>query len=268
MVTQIKNMEEDVELVGKLSDQPNLDDGLTAQELKEVFDKGPALLKAYLNGTLVPAINQLLSQPPADGLTPYIGENGNWWIGDTDTGVKAAGQDGADGASGAAIFIAQYDVTTNAEIYAAYKSGKLVFAQDGSDAFLFPACMITATNANFICYTGPRAFKMACTNDAWSTDDITLENAGNRVTVIDENSTDSKYPTAKAVHTALQAVENNLVCSVNAIAVTEAADGTVTMVNTLDNGTETIILTPDGEGNPSRLSYNGKEIPISWAVSG
>lgn len=29
-----------------------------------------------------------------DGLTPYIGGNGNWWIGDEDTGVKAAGVDG------------------------------------------------------------------------------------------------------------------------------------------------------------------------------
>ena len=38
----------------------------------------------------------------ADGQTPYIGENGNWWIGDKDTGVKAEGQDGADGASGPA----------------------------------------------------------------------------------------------------------------------------------------------------------------------
>lgn len=26
-----------------------------------------------------------------DGKTPFIGENGNWWIGDTDTGVPAAG---------------------------------------------------------------------------------------------------------------------------------------------------------------------------------
>lgn len=33
----------------------------------------------------------------ADGLTPFIGENGNWWIGDTDTGVKARGEDGKDG---------------------------------------------------------------------------------------------------------------------------------------------------------------------------
>lgn len=31
-----------------------------------------------------------------DGLTPHIGENGNWWIGTTDTGVKAQGAAGND----------------------------------------------------------------------------------------------------------------------------------------------------------------------------
>lgn len=30
-------------------------------------------------------------------MTPYIGDNGNWWIGSTDTGIQAAGSDGADG---------------------------------------------------------------------------------------------------------------------------------------------------------------------------
>lgn len=29
-----------------------------------------------------------------DGLTPFIGTNGNWWLGSTDTGVLASGQDG------------------------------------------------------------------------------------------------------------------------------------------------------------------------------
>ena len=29
-----------------------------------------------------------------DGITPSIGANGNWWIGETDTGVKAEGKDG------------------------------------------------------------------------------------------------------------------------------------------------------------------------------
>ncbi len=35
------------------------------------------------------------------GETPYIGENGNWWIGKTDTGTKAQGPQGATGADGA-----------------------------------------------------------------------------------------------------------------------------------------------------------------------
>ena len=35
-----------------------------------------------------------------DGNTPFIGENGNWWIGETDTGIKAAGTDGKDGSNG------------------------------------------------------------------------------------------------------------------------------------------------------------------------
>lgn len=37
--------------------------------------------------------------PGKDGITPHI-ENGNWWIGDTDTGVRAAGIDGVDGVDG------------------------------------------------------------------------------------------------------------------------------------------------------------------------
>ena len=36
----------------------------------------------------------------ADGLTPVIGENGNWWIGTTDTGIRAIGEKGAPGADG------------------------------------------------------------------------------------------------------------------------------------------------------------------------
>lgn len=36
----------------------------------------------------------------SDGITPHIGGNGNWWIGSSDTGVKAEGKDGADGSNG------------------------------------------------------------------------------------------------------------------------------------------------------------------------
>lgn len=36
-----------------------------------------------------------------NGVTPHIGDNGHWYIGDTDTEVVAEGQDGADGEDGA-----------------------------------------------------------------------------------------------------------------------------------------------------------------------
>lgn len=35
-----------------------------------------------------------------DGITPHIGDNGNWWIGDEDTGVKAEGEKGETGPQG------------------------------------------------------------------------------------------------------------------------------------------------------------------------
>lgn len=39
-------------------------------------------------------------EPGKDGLTPFIGNNGNWWIGGLDTGVKAAGLQGPQGPQG------------------------------------------------------------------------------------------------------------------------------------------------------------------------
>ena len=45
--------------------------------------------------------------PGVDGITPHIGDNGNWYLGDTDTGKTSrgetgpAGSDGKDGADGA-----------------------------------------------------------------------------------------------------------------------------------------------------------------------
>ncbi len=53
---------------------------------------------SYRAGLTDPAVN---GADGKDGDTPYIGENGNWWIGETDTGISAAGKDGAAGADGA-----------------------------------------------------------------------------------------------------------------------------------------------------------------------
>lgn len=42
-------------------------------------------------------LEDLRGEPGADGTTPHIGDNGNWWIGDTDTGRPSRGEPGADG---------------------------------------------------------------------------------------------------------------------------------------------------------------------------
>lgn len=43
--------------------------------------------------------------PIKDGITPHIGENGNWFIGEEDTSVKAKGPQGDQGQDGRSIFV-------------------------------------------------------------------------------------------------------------------------------------------------------------------
>lgn len=50
------------------------------------------------------------------GATPYIGENGNWWVGETDTGVRAIAPDDAlSEAEVVALIDSKLSSITNAE---------------------------------------------------------------------------------------------------------------------------------------------------------
>ena len=49
------------------------------------------LVITYTNGKTV-NLGKIVGADGKDGLTPFIGENGNWWIGEKDTGVKAAAE--------------------------------------------------------------------------------------------------------------------------------------------------------------------------------
>lgn len=42
-----------------------------------------------------------------NGITPHIGENGNWWVGTKDTGVHAQGEKGEKGESGLTPYIGE-----------------------------------------------------------------------------------------------------------------------------------------------------------------
>ena len=49
--------------------------------------------------------------PGDDGVTPHIGDNGNWWIGNLDTGVSAKGDPGTPGDNGTSVTIVDQSVT-------------------------------------------------------------------------------------------------------------------------------------------------------------
>ncbi len=54
-------------------------------------------LLAILTDNTIINLGVIAGEDGENGLTPYVDENGNWWIGEVDTGVKATGTDGKDG---------------------------------------------------------------------------------------------------------------------------------------------------------------------------
>lgn len=72
----------------------------TLEDLITAFkgDSAYAVAKASgYTGTVQEWLTTLRGAAGADGVTPTIGENKHWFIGDTDTGVVAEGKDGTDG---------------------------------------------------------------------------------------------------------------------------------------------------------------------------
>lgn len=61
-----------------------------------------AILAAFIiaSSMLTMASCRKKSKGESSFVAPFIGENGNWWVGSTDTGVSALGKDGKDGAAG------------------------------------------------------------------------------------------------------------------------------------------------------------------------
>lgn len=72
----------------------------------EILDALGEEVDAAIDTPLV-VIEGTKGEPGADGVTPHIGDNGNWYVGSTDTGkpsrgaTGAPGKDGADGKPGA-----------------------------------------------------------------------------------------------------------------------------------------------------------------------
>lgn len=67
---------------------------------KNAEDLGLQEAGDYALRSELPDTSGLATKDELNGVKPTIGENGNWFIGEEDTGVQAKGEDGKDGAQG------------------------------------------------------------------------------------------------------------------------------------------------------------------------
>lgn len=68
-----------------------------AEQAKEAYGQISDDAKKQIDEYIKRKEDELKGDPGNDGITPHIGENGNWYIGDTDTGINAHGIPGNDG---------------------------------------------------------------------------------------------------------------------------------------------------------------------------
>lgn len=75
----ISTMQDDLDIISKLGDNPNTDNNLSEDQLRAKFDEGPNAIKSFLNNVIVPAINKLIGA-----------------VGFTGTHAELSGRDGAE----------------------------------------------------------------------------------------------------------------------------------------------------------------------------
>lgn len=115
----------------------------------------------------------------ADGVTPHIGDNGNWFIGNTDTGKPSRG-----GSTGSELFIVNvqaqsradgYTITSHNKTYeqidAAYKAGKQVLiaftVTNENNTFLIPLGIATETDYEFLVFANAVFYVYVDNTDTW-----------------------------------------------------------------------------------------------------
>ena len=104
------------------------------------------------------------------------------------------------------VFVAEYDVTTLADVQAAYLAGKILFCKTTIDDLL--TLSFARTNPVSFSFSGISDDGFATTvrlnSNGWARElEIPIENAENKVASLSAQSTNAQYPSAKCVYNAL-----------------------------------------------------------------
>lgn len=106
---------------------------------------------------------------------------------------------------GQPIFKAVYGETKIEEIIAAYESGKVVHCD--YNGLCYTLARISNGEAFLTANIGMFTYRLQCSaNGIWAPNAYSLEIQSNKVTFLSSSSTDTQYPSAKAVYDALQNV--------------------------------------------------------------
>lgn len=110
------------------------------------------------------------------------------------------------------IFIAEYGVTSFADIQTAYNAGKAIFCNNNNHLYVLYNFLPT-NRAVFTVIDLNTSYRIECIlNVGWNTvPSRTLEQTSNKVTSISSSSTNTQYPSAKCVYDELADVYDELV---------------------------------------------------------
>ena len=101
------------------------------------------------------------------------------------------------------VFKAEYGVTTIEEIVAAYNEGKIIHCD--YENFCYTLSRFSAGEAYFSSVKDNFSYRLYCSSKSqWSKASFPLELISNKVTSLSDKSTDTQYPSAKAVYDAIQ----------------------------------------------------------------
>lgn len=239
-MAELKPFDNNVSVHQQMGDNPNTDNALSADAIKAAFDRPAEDIKAYLNDSVVPAVNanakDIAETKIAIGTVKSTANNAASAAGAACRTADAASQTADEAASTAQAakgvadsaaalakeakedaqkalltvtggeFVARYGITTFAAIKNAAFSNKVCFCQ--GSGFIFPLVLNTTDSIVFAGVANPvdgiiMGYSVNSSN-VWTTSTTVYK----KTVAVDENSTNDQIPTAKAVYTAMQELES------------------------------------------------------------
>lgn len=154
------------------------------------------------------------------------------------------------------VFIAEYGTTSYNDVLAAYNAGKEIVCLWKMWNRQSSTMSIVDNVFNFHFPLQDRNFRLTLdSTNTWNTNSINLQSTNNRVTSIDSSSTNSTYPTSKAVYDAIPSAVTE--STVSGWGFTKNT-GTVTSVNNVQ---------PDSSGNVTISVSGGANTDLSNLTS-